>query len=87
VTDASSGADYPSGRTPSLVISAMTFALLGFACGVPAVVGLILGLIARPQAKQAGAGLGLATAAIAISIAWLVAFGVLIAMAVSGTRA
>jgi len=63
----------------------MAFALLGFACAVPAIVGLILGLVASPRAKAAGAGIGLATSAIAISIAWLVLFAILVIMAIVGT--
>ncbi|MEI6362014.1 MAG: DUF4190 domain-containing protein [Actinomycetes bacterium] len=74
------------GRTPGIAFSALVFALLGFACAVPAVVGLILGLVARPRAKEAGAGVGLATAAIAVSAAWLVLFAVLVVMAIAGTR-
>jgi len=70
------------GRTPGIVISAMVFALLGFACALPAVVGLILGLVARPRAQLAGAGVGLATAAIVISLAWLAFFLVMVLVAV-----
>jgi uncharacterized membrane protein len=85
MASASSGGQPPGSRTPGIVISALVFALLGFACAVPAVVGLILGLMARPRAKEAGAGVGLATAAIAVSAAWLVLFGVLIVFAMRGT--
>lgn len=68
-------------RTPALVYMALVFALLGFACGVPAVVGLILGVVGRRQATVAGAGIGLATAAIIVSLAWLVLFLILILVA------
>jgi MFS family permease len=68
-------------RTPPLVYSALVFALLGFACGLPAVVGVILGIVGRRQAKVVGAGVGLATTAIAISAAWLVGILVLIVVA------
>lgn len=71
----------PISRTPGIVFTALTFALLGFACGVPALIGLVLGIIARPQAKAAGTGVGLATAAIAISVAWILFFALLIVMA------
>ena len=73
-----SGKDAPLPRTPPLVYSALVFSLLGFACGFPAIVGLILGIVGRGRAKEARAGVGLATAAIAISAAWLVGFVVLI---------
>lgn len=65
-------------RTPPLVYSALVFALLGFACGAPAVVGLILGIVGRRRAKAAGAGVGLATAAIAVSAAWPVGIALLV---------
>jgi MFS family permease len=65
-------------RTPPLVYSALVFALLGFACGVPAIVGLILGIVGRRRAKAVGAGVGLATAAIAVSAAWLVGIALLL---------
>jgi hypothetical protein len=78
--------DEPSMRTPGIVISALVFALLGFACAVPAVVGLVLGIVARPRAKEAGSGVGLATAAIAVSAGWLILFAVLIGLATTGTQ-
>jgi hypothetical protein len=81
----SAGKDAPEARTPGIVISAMVFALLGFACALPAVVGLILGLMGRRDAKAAGAGEGLATAAIAISAAWLVLFVTVILIAMLQT--
>ena len=81
-----SAAGRPEGRTPGIVISALTFALLGFACALPAVVGLILGLIGRPRAKEAGVGVGLANAAIAISVAWLVVFLILVMIAAASTH-
>lgn len=68
-------------RTPPLVYSALVFALLGFACGLPAVIGLILGIIGRRQAKAVGVGVGLATAAIIVSVAWLVLIMLLIGKA------
>ena len=72
-------------RTPGIAISALVFSLLGFACAVPAVIGLVLGLIARPRARAAGAGVGLATAAIAVSAAWLAFFAILIVVAQTGS--
>lgn len=71
----------PIQRTPGIVFTALTFALLGFACGLPALIGLVLGIMARPQAKAAGSGVGLSTAAIAISVAWILMFALLIVMA------
>lgn len=62
-------------------MSALVFALLGFACAFPAVIGLILGLMGRPRARAAGAGVGLATAAIWISAAWLLIFATVIVVA------
>ena len=73
-------------RTPPIVYSALVFALLGFACGVPAIIGLFLGIIGRRQAKAVGAGVGLASAAIAVSAAWLAVILLLIVMAqIEGT--
>lgn len=68
-------------RSPPLVYSALVFALLGFACGLPAIVGLILGIIGRRQAKAVGVGIGLATTAIVVSVVWLALFLVLIVVA------
>lgn len=68
-------------RTPPLVYSALVFALLGFACGLPAVIGLILGIIGYRQATAVGAGIGLAKAAIVVSGAWLVIFLLIIVVA------
>ena len=65
-------------RTPPIVYSALVFALLGFACGIPAVLGLVLGIIGLRRARIAGTGLGLATAAIWISVAWLVGLVLLV---------
>jgi len=44
---------------------------LGFLLGIPAVLGLILGIIAKVRAGKSGKGSGLATAAIVISIIWI----------------
>ncbi|MHB1211869.1 MAG: hypothetical protein ACYC0W_06355 [Candidatus Nanopelagicales bacterium] len=67
--------------------------LIGF-CGVTAILGLILGLAGRPQAKRNAAGTGLATAAIVISLLWIVPplilwflFGALMATTPSPTTA
>jgi hypothetical protein len=84
VANAQPSGEQPSRRTPGIVYSAITFALLGFACALPALVGLVLGLMARPQAKAAGTGLGLANAAVAVSIAWLVAFALFIVLGATG---
>lgn len=75
----------PLMRTPGIVYSALVFALLGFACAVPAIVGLVLGLMALPRARAAGAGAGLAIAAIAVSAAWLLFFGILVVIAQTGS--
>ncbi|MBK9741176.1 MAG: DUF4190 domain-containing protein [Actinobacteria bacterium] len=58
-------------KTPGVVTTAFIMSILGFVCGIPAVIGLILGIVGRPKAKAAGSGVGLATAAIVISAAWL----------------
>lgn len=57
--------------TPGIVTTAFICSLIGF-CGITALLGLILGLAGRPQAKRNGAGTGLATAAIVISLLWIV---------------
>ncbi len=61
-------------RTPGIVTAAFVLSVLGFVCGLPALIGLILGIIVRPKAKAAGSGVGLATAAIVIGGGWLLLF-------------
>ena len=61
-------------RTPGIVTAAFVLSVLGFVCGLPALIGLILGIAGRPKAKAAGSGVGLATAAIVIGAGWLLLF-------------
>ena len=61
-------------RTPGIVTAAFVLSVLGFVCGLPALIGLILGIAGRPKAKTAGSGVGLATAAIVIGAGWLLLF-------------
>lgn len=57
-------------ETPPMVVWGFVLSVLGF-CGITAIIGIVLGVIGRGQAKQAGKGEGLATAAIAVGAAWL----------------
>ncbi len=84
--DDSGGASQPSLRTPPIAYSALVFALLGFACGLPAIIGLTLGIVARKQAIAAQAGVGIAKAAILVSTAWLVLYVALVVIAVVAQR-
>ena len=61
-------------RTPGIVTAAFVLSVLGFVCGLPALIGLILGIAGRPKSKTAGSGVGLATAAIVIGAGWLLLF-------------
>lgn len=63
-------------RTPGVVTAAFVCSLLGFICGLPALIGLILGIVGLSKSKSAGAGRGLSVAAIVISAAWLVIGGI-----------
>ncbi len=73
-------------KTPGIAVAAFVTSLFGFLCGIPAVVGLVLGLMARKRAKLVQRGVGLATAAIVISSIWLavVVVGVVVGIANSG---
>ena len=64
-------------RTPGVVTAAFVCSLLGFICGLPALIGLILGIVGLSKSKSAGAGRGLSIAAIAISAAWLAIGGII----------
>lgn len=59
-------------KTPGVVTWAFVMSLFGFVCGIPALIGVVLGIIGRPKAKAAGSGVGLATAAIVLGLIWLV---------------
>lgn len=72
-----------SPKTPGIVVTAFVLSLFGFACGVPAVVGLILGIIGLKAARKAAKGKGLAIAAITISAVWLAIVAVI---AVAGAQ-
>lgn len=61
------------GPSRTLATWALVLALLGF-CGVTAVVGLILGIVALTRVKDGrGAGKGLAIGAVVVAAAWIVA--------------
>lgn len=61
-----------SGKTPPKATWAFILSLFGFVCGIPALIGLILGIVSLPETKRQGRGQGLAIAAIVISAIWLV---------------
>ena len=61
------------GKTPGLVVWGFALSLLGF-CGITAVIGLVLSLVGRKEAKAAGRGVGLNLAAIVIAGLWLLMF-------------
>ena len=63
-------APQPVGKTPGIVTAAFVLSILGF-CGITAVVGIILGIVGRKDARKAGSGEGLAVAAIIIGVAWI----------------
>ena len=61
----------PAAKTPTLVVWALVLSIAGF-CGIPAIVGIVLGFVGRGKAKEVGKGVGMSTAAIIIGLAWLV---------------
>ena len=63
-----------SAQTPPKATWAFILSLFGFVCGIPALVGLILGIVSLPETKRQQRGQGLAVAAIVISAAWLALF-------------
>jgi len=63
----------PKGRTPGIVIAGFVLSIFGFACLVPAILGLIFGIVGIGKSRAAGSGRGLSIAAIIIGSAWIVA--------------
>lgn len=61
-------------KTPPKATWAFILSLFGFVCAIPAVVGLILGIVSLPETKHQQRGQGLAVAAIVIGGAWLLIF-------------
>ena len=57
-------------QTKSPGTAALVLSILGF-CGFTAILGVILGFVARGEAKRKGLGTGKATAAIVIGLVWL----------------
>lgn len=70
-------------KKSGIVITAFVLSLLGFICGLPAIAGLILGIIGLKKARSTGQHRGLAIAAIAISAAWIVLGIILVIVAPS----
>lgn len=68
-----SGTSDTSNSAPGIVTAGFVLSLLGFICGLPAVLGLIFGIVGLPRAKKAQRGVGLAIASIVISSAWILA--------------
>jgi hypothetical protein len=58
-------------KPPGIVIAGFVLSFFGFILGLPALLGLIFGLVGLPQARRARKGLGLAISAIVISALWL----------------
>lgn len=72
-------------KTPGIVIAAFVTSLFGFMCGLPALVGLVLGIVGRKRAGNVGKGIGLANAAIVISASWLALILVISILAVGNS--
>jgi len=66
-----------SESTPGIVTAGFVLSILGFICGLPAILGLIFGIVGLPRSRKAGRGAGLAISAIVISSVWLVLIVVL----------
>jgi hypothetical protein len=69
------------GGTNGMAIAAMVCGICGFACLVPGLVGIVLGIIALPQIKRSGqAGRGMAITGIVMGALWIVVFVLLIVL-------
>jgi len=68
-----------SAKTPGGVTTAFVLSIFGFVCGIPAIIGIILGIVNRPKAKAVGKGVGMANAAIAIGAGWIL-IGIIVAI-------
>jgi Domain of unknown function (DUF4190) len=69
------GYGYPTaqGGTNGLAIAAMICGICGFACLVPGLVGIVLGIVSLPQIKRNGqSGRGMAIAGIVLGALWIV---------------
>jgi hypothetical protein len=75
-TPAGYGYGYPTApRTDGMAIAALVCGVAGFvACGIPSIVGLILGFVSRSRIKQSGgrlSGGGMAMAGIVLGFVWI----------------
>jgi hypothetical protein len=60
--------------TNGLAIASLVCSCFGFFYGIPAILGIVFGFVARSQVKKSNGtqtGLGLAVAGIAIGAAWI----------------
>lgn len=77
------GYGYPAsqGGTNGLAIAAMICGICGFACLVPGLVGIILGIVSLPQIKRnEQSGRGMAITGIVLGSLWIVAFILLLVL-------
>jgi hypothetical protein len=73
------GYPQPQGGTNGMAIAAMVCGICGFACLIPGLVGIILGIVSLPQIKRRGqSGRGMAIAGIVMGSLWIVGFVVLV---------
>lgn len=78
------GYGYPSprGGTNGLAIAAMICGICGFACIVPGLVGIVLGIVSLPQVKRnEQSGRGMAITGIVMGSVWIVVLVLLIVFA------
>lgn len=69
-------------KRPGVVVAAFVLSLFGFVYLLPAIAGLILGLVGLRRTRPRGRGHGLAVAAICVSTVWLLLAALLIAAAI-----
>lgn len=70
---------YPIRRTNGFSIAALVCGLCGFVYFVPAILGIIFGLIAIRQTRRDGTdGVGMAIAGLVTGICWLLLLGLII---------
>jgi hypothetical protein len=77
------GYAYPGAKsgTNGMAIAAMICGICGFACLVPGLVGIVLGIVSLPQIKRNGqSGRGMAITGIVMGALWIVVFLVLVAV-------
>lgn len=78
------GYGYPTqqGGTNGMAIAAMICGICGFACLVPGLVGIILGIVSLPQIKRNGqSGRGMAIAGIVLGGLWILGLVLLLVFA------